>query len=291
MGEEHESGHPEPTPDTAPVPEGIPLARPVAPPYASPIAASTPEILLLGSTRKAVWADLGAVIVILAGFELCAQTVLAFVTGVVNLPFEVPDAEVTRIMLIPLLPARAALTFVVIALALRSRRQSYRSVGVGRQGLGIDLLLGVGAMTTAYGIIIMWMGITWLGWPEAIDELSENADQIMSLVPRQSPLGFLLLALLIGLYEEVLFRGFIMTRLRRATGSWTLAVLLSTVVFVAPHMIDQVTMALIPITILSVVFSLVTIWRHSIVPAIVGHWLFNLSQFLSLYFFEGESWT
>ena len=287
MGDEYESGYAAPTPDAEPVPAGIPLARPVTPPYAAP----TPEILLLGSTRKAVWADLGAVIVILVGFELCAQTVLAFITGVVNLPFEVPDAEITRIMLIPLLPARAALTFTVIALLLRSRRQSFRSIGIGRPGLGIDLLLGVGAMTTAYGIIIVWIVITWLGWPEAIDKLSENADQIMALVPKQSPFGFLLLALLIGLYEEVLFRGFIMTRLRRATGSWTLAVLLSTVVFVAPHMIDQVTMALIPITILSVVFSLVTIWRHSIVPAIVGHWLFNLSQFLSLYFFEGESWA
>ena len=105
------------------------------------------------------------------------------------------------------------------------------------------------------------------------------------------PLGFTGLAILIGFYEELAFRGFLMTRLRRATGSWTIAVLVSTAIFTALHAIEQTWPALIAITVLSLIFSLVTIWRRSIMPAILGHALFDLFQFLFLQFQMGDSWV
>jgi membrane protease YdiL (CAAX protease family) len=74
-----------------------------------------------------------------------------------------------------------------------------------------------------------------------------------------------------------------MTRLRRTTGSWTAAVGVSTVVFVGLHAFDQVATALIAVTILSVTFSLVTIWRRSLTAAIVAHTVWNLSQFVYLH--------
>ena len=82
-----------------------------------------------------------------------------------------------------------------------------------------------------------------------------------------------------------------MTRLRRTTGSWTLAVLISTAVFTGLHAIEQTLPALLLITILSLVFSVVTIWRKSIIPAVVAHALFDFSQFLLMSLTAGDSWT
>ena len=83
------------------------------------------------------------------------------------------------------------------------------------------------------------------------------------------------MAATVGVYEELLFRGFLMTRLRRGTGSWTVAVLISTSIFTALHAPDQMPVALVPIAILSLVFSMVTVWRRSLIPAVVAHTLFD----------------
>ena len=82
-----------------------------------------------------------------------------------------------------------------------------------------------------------------------------------------------------------------MTRLRRGLGSWTAAVVLSTTVFTLLHAVDQTPAALMPVAILSVVFSITTIWRRSLVPAIIAHWLFNLANLIGLYYMAGESWA
>jgi membrane protease YdiL (CAAX protease family) len=152
-------------------------------------------------------------------------------------------------------------------------------------------LLGVVAMAASYGLIMVWQVLVWYFWPEFMDDMNENVDRLLALVPKAHPLTFGALALAVGLYEELIFRGFIMPRLRRATQSWVIAVVLSTALFTLPHLLEQTVSALIPITILSVVFSLVTIWRKSVVPAIIGHFLFNWSQFVGLYVVGGDNWT
>ena len=249
------------------------------------------EFLLLGSTRASAWADIGLLVVCVVVFEFVAGVAVALITGVAGLPEEVPDPAVERILVLPVIALRAAGMIAIIAGALWFRRQSVRSLGVRRRGVALDCLLGPGATGVAFALISIWQVILWAVWPALWEETGENALRIMELVPRLNPSGFALLALLIGVYEELLFRGFLMTRLRRATGSWVLAVLLSTALFVSLHTLDQEAVVIIPITILSLVFSVVTIWRRSVVPAIVGHWLFDLYAFLGLYYWAGDKWA
>jgi membrane protease YdiL (CAAX protease family) len=123
-----------------------------------------------------------------------------------------------------------------------------------------------------------------------MNQMQENAKRLTGIVPRLSLWGFFGVAVVIGVYEELVFRGFLMTRLRRATRSWTAAVLISTAVFTALHALDQTPVALIWIAMLSLIFSVVTIWRRSIAPAIVAHILFNFTQFIGLALQSGESW-
>jgi len=53
---------------------------------------------------------------------------------------------------------------------------------------------------------------------------------------------------------------------------------------------DQVPLALVAVTLLSLVFSVLTIWRRSIVPAIWAHAMFDWSQFMLLYYSAGDAW-
>ena len=102
------------------------------------------------------------------------------------------------------------------------------------------------------------------------------------MLPEMSLWTGIALMTVVATWEELLFRGFLMTRIRRFAQSWTIAVIASTVAFVLPHALEQTPAAMIPISILSLVLSLVTIWRRSIVPAIVAHALWNVAVFLTL---------
>jgi len=270
---------------------GVPFARPVALPTGTAAGPRRHDIMLDGASRRSVWVDLALVLAVLVAIEFLSQVWLLFATGIDAVPGNIPDEDTTRVLLIPVLPARAALVTLVLTAVLLIRRQSLSSVGVTVRRLGVDVMLGLGALGVAYAVIFPLAIISQLLIPEIAHKLNENAEAIMKMVPRHSPSFFAWLALVIGFYEELFFRGFLLTRLRRALGSWTWAVVVSTAVFVIPHLLDQATISVVPITILSVLFSVLTIWRKSILPAIIAHWLFNLSQFLGLYYTVGDSWT
>jgi membrane protease YdiL (CAAX protease family) len=239
--------------------------------------------------------DTAALVISLVFLEVVAEVVIAAVAGVpLDSLGDMDDPTQSafgRAFLLPTLAVRAAGTIVIVAAILRCRGQSAESVGIGGQGLALNLLVGLAATVIAYGLIYVAMLIIWLIWPALWEQMQENAERIIDMVPRLHPLGFAGVALVISVYEELLFRGFLMTRLRRGTGSWTLAVVLSTAVFTGLHAFDQTASALVAVTILSLVFSGVTILRRSIIPAIVAHALFDLSQFLLLNFQAGDSWT
>ena len=61
-------------------------------------------------------------------------------------------------------------------------------------------------------------------------------------------------------------------------------------VFVALHALSQAPAAMVMIAILSLIMSVVTIWRRSLVPAMVAHTLFDLSQLAGLYYMAGDQW-
>jgi len=172
----------------------------------------------------------------------------------------------------------------------RRRGQSARSIGVERTHVLVNAAFGVLTVLAVYGVIFGTLFPLVSLWPGLGRQMQENASRLQDLLPPLGPLGFIPVAILIGLYEEVIFRGFMLSRLRRGTGSWTVAVVASTAVFTLLHSFEQTTAALIVVGILSIVFSMVTIWRQSIIPAIVAHTLFDYSQFVFLYFQAGDSW-
>jgi membrane protease YdiL (CAAX protease family) len=278
--------------------EDLPVARPVD--WSGDRGASAPayEILLTGSSRRSAWIDLASIVVLMVAFEMCMGVALAYFLGMDMSLSEPPLPEhdgaaagLNRDSFYPALGIRALGCLAIIALIVRSRRQTAASLGLHGDGWWGNIGVGVGSTVAVYLSILVTAPILWFLWPDMWKLMEENAQRILTLVPKLHPLGFVAVSLAVGLYEEILFRGFLMTRLRRATGSWAIAVIVSSAIFAALHLVDQTAPAVVWVTVLSLVFSLVTIWRKSIIPAIVGHFLFDLSQFMILYFQAGDEWS
>jgi len=295
MGDEPGPSYDEQVPLARPIHGVVPAARPLLGFPAQQAGSPAPELLLLATRRPAIWVDLAICIGGLLLVDFVATICIMLGTGrVPGLGDGVDDEAIldfARVAMIPMILLRSAGSVAVIAFILAIRRQTIRSLGMTLRGFLLNIPIGVGAMVVAFWFTILTLNLLALAWPSIMEEMEENAEWITRAIPNLHPLGFAGLTLLIGFYEELVFRGFLMTRLRRVLGSWTWAVVVSTVVFTALHAMDQTWPALIAVSILSLVFSVVTIWRRSLVPAIVGHALFNLFQFLWLRFQMGESWT
>ena len=141
-------------------------------------------------------------------------------------------------------------------------------------------------MVGAYAVMILTILVMSAVSPSAYNELSQNQEHITALFPKLHPVLLMALAFIVGFYEEVLCRGFLFTRLRKSTNSLILAVVISSALFAAPHAASQAPVTVIPLFFVGVLWAIVTLWQRSVVPAIIGHGLFDLCQLLALHRFH-----
>lgn len=269
-------------------PPVVPTARPVAAVVVEAPRESRSPIYLDDISRRDAWIDIGLIVFVFVGLSVAAELVIVLwferFTGISRNEAAWAESDLVRYLPTTLVVVRLGITILIITALLALRRLPAASVGLTARALLVDSVAGVVSVGVASACILGSMQSVWVLWPDVIRQMQENADLIRNLIPKMHPLALGALSLAVGLYEELLFRGFLMTRLRRATGSWVLAVLISSVVFILPHAVDQQWIALLPIGILSLCMSLVTIWRRSIVPAIIGHFLFDWVMLISIYY-------
>jgi len=187
------------------------------------------------------------------------------------------------------LPVQAGLFTALVFGLLRSRGQPAASVGLRRGRLRFDLPLGLLAAGSGYYAFILSVYLLYLFWPAAFENAAGNVESLKQMLPPLHPLVMVAFNVVIGFYEELVFRGFLLTRMRRALGTWWLAVPLSSACFAALHLFGQRPAMTVPIFFLGISFCLFTIWRKSLLPAMIGHALFNLSQMLWMYY--NTDWT
>ncbi len=303
------NGYPDPTDHDPPVEPDfcasepvadLPVARAVEVPFARPVLSDSDRFLLLGTPRSLAWADAGLLVLCLFVLELAVGVVVAIGLAMQDTPADLQEAfsensvdalvtELNQTMLAPMLLLRAAIAIGIIWVIVTSRRQGIASVGLPRKKWAMDSLIGVLATPVVYGLIYLVIILLWVASPALVEQMNENADRIKELVPKMPLVAFFGLSVVIGVYEELIFRGFLMSRLRRGTGSWTAAVLISSFMFTALHAMDQTPVALVVVGLLSITFSMLTIWRRSIIPAIVTHALFDFSQFFGIYYLMGDA--
>ena len=113
-------------------------------------------------------------------------------------------------------------------------------------------------------------------------DLSSRAEGLSTLIAQgtglRGILAFAVTAVFAAAFEELVFRGFLVPRLRHVTGSWTVAVLLANVAFASGHLYEWVA-ALFQTFAIGVFFSILLLWRGRIESAIVAHASFNVAMF------------
>ncbi len=261
--------------------DDIPIARPIwtakpIKPQVQPALALRLESISVG----AAWLDLFVMVLALVLFDFLASALILTQQGAVAPLSDEQAAQRLQAVLPYVIGGRALVVVFVIAVVSRLRGLGCRSVGCTVPHFGKNCFVGVAALGVAWSLIAVCQLLLVALVPGYLEETTKNVEKISEILPKLPMLGFLMLSLFVGTYEELLFRGFLLPRLRRATGSWIAAVVISTAVFVALHLSTQTKAIIVPLSILSITFCLTTIWRRSLVPAIVGHALFDLIQFL-----------
>ncbi len=169
----------------------------------------------------------------------------------------------------------------VVAVALLARGQHPASIGLNRPLWGrlvAGIALGLPACYVA--MFVVGFGYTILEVLGGRDpmEIGEEKMQVIDRLPQVSLVWSTLFALFIGVHEEILFRGFVLTRLCAVFRSKGAGIIASSILFGALH-VWQGTAAVFQTAALGLVFALMVTLTRSLWPAILVHGLFDGLQF------------
>jgi membrane protease YdiL (CAAX protease family) len=112
--------------------------------------------------------------------------------------------------------------------------------------------------------------------PGLADDL-EQRRKVFELLPHDSVGRQIALFAAVVIHEELWFRGLLLPYLRKVTGHWWAAVVISACVFGALH-IAQGILGVIQVTGLGIVLSLVFIRTRSLLTVMLAHFVFDLAQ-------------
>ena len=197
----------------------------------------------------------------------------------------VAEAKIEPVKLIDILAGAFVCSAVVFAIG-RWRRLSLASLGLPTFTWA-DAALGLAALACAIAAHFLGMGMVLVVWPGALELMAKSSNDILSAM--QGPTWkFVLIFVAVGFYEELLFRGFLLTRLRRLVGPWWLAIVISSLIFAVPHLALQQRTVLPSLFLLACVFSIFTVTRKSLYPAMIGHWLFNSVQVAYMHYWANH---
>lgn len=114
-------------------------------------------------------------------------------------------------------------------------------------------------------------------FPHMFEEVMADKSQALGIIPRGTWYEMAVLMGTVGLQEELLFRGMLLPYLRKLSGSWLIAVMISCAVFAVLHF-PQGTLAIIQIEFLALAFAIVYIKTRSMIAVVFAHFLFNFLQ-------------
>lgn len=138
-----------------------------------------------------------------------------------------------------------------------------------RRELAIGAVAGVGAwLAVLAAVFVFALVLSALSGEEL---LPQAPPAVIPWLAGRPILLRLAIAASAGLVEELFFRGFLQPRI---------GIGLSTLFFALAHLSYDQPIMLVGVTLLSVLYGLLTLWRQNIWPAIVAHFLFDAIQLL-----------
>jgi len=175
----------------------------------------------------------------------------------------------------------AALAVVLVGVLLRRNGEPWTSVGVRFDRPLSAGLWGIVGYITAYGYVLAFGLAFQLVWPGAVQAMKELQMRHIEHLPALNWAHAAVFSAAVSVSEEMIFRGFLVTRLRRLTGSWTGSVAAVSVVFAVLH-IPQGAFAVGMIFGLSLILGFWMAFRSNVLIPIVAHALFDVTTLVIL---------
>jgi uncharacterized protein len=159
-----------------------------------------------------------------------------------------------------------------------------------RMGEGLPLgSIGVRRPTwksAAFGLLVAFAIVAAMGvyYARVVPRLHLDASVVMAQQQAilRMPYWFrVLLVLRAAVVEEILFRGYLMEKIRQLTGSMALAALVSVSAFSYAHLAGWGAVQLVPVAASGLVLALVYAWRRDLPSNILGHFLADALGFLT----------
>ena len=164
-----------------------------------------------------------------------------------------------------------ALVSLILFFAWRDREPVSR-LGLKSKDLDRNLLLGFALYVPFLFVIgLVTQLLTALG----LSQPSEPGPSYFQVGGHWELALAVALVIVVAVSEELIFRGYLIRRLQTATGSVAAAVLLSAVVFAIGHGYEG-SLGVVTVGIMGLIFSLIYLWRQSLVVPIVLHFLQDL---------------
>lgn len=256
-------------------PEHIPLARPVSVEHAEDIVLSQSANQSTPSW-PAPMSRLRAVVELLV--LLACGVAGIFATYFLSKKISVPDPRWHQVI------STAAVGMILVLASfviVRVAGQRPNAIGWTRKDLAANIGIGLGAWAVTCAMLSCVVVAMSLVFPHMLDDTPEAQKAIEQTFPPMRLYGIVLLTIFVAFWEEIVFRGFVLTRLNAIFKRWWLTILLASSVFGAIHIYEGL-LAVMMISILALVMSTLFVWRRSLAPSIMFHFLHNLFMFVLL---------
>jgi len=208
--------------------------------------------------------DLAAVISLLVAF--------AAYSDLSGLPDRIAD-RVPSVGALGWVFANGVVAMVAVGLTLRLRGQSMGSLGLRRAPMKLLVPVTLATIPAAWltGIVcnVAYM-LFQMSRGTSMDHLMRDRLGFISVIAEIDMRWVAPIAIFVGIYEEIFFRGFIMGRLASITRSRTAAVILSSLLFGVVHF-AQGPLGIFQTTFLGMVLAGAAVMGRSLWPAIIAH--------------------
>ena len=161
-----------------------------------------------------------------------------------------------------------ALVSLILFFAWRDR-EPLRRLGLSSKDVDRNILLGFALYVPFLFVIgLVTQVLTSLG----LSQPSEPGPSYFHVGGHWQLALAVVLVVVVAVSEELIFRGYLINRLRTATGNTAAAVALSSVIFALGHGYEG-SLGVITVGVMGLIFSLIYLWRQSLVVPIVLHFL------------------
>jgi uncharacterized protein len=248
---------------------GLPVrAEAVEPPgTCAPVSRRFPD---LGMPALAAAIDLGIVVALILGWE--AMLLVSDLPAFLAERWPSFGRLGTNILI-------GSFNLALVVAVLVIRRQSAATIGLGRPRVGHLV------SATAIAIPACWVGsISGALLYTALVGLDTNkvlADktELFDLVAQFPAAWILPFSLFVGIHEEVLFRGFFLSRLRAVSHSNAVAIIVTGMVFGLMHFYQGL-LGIFQTTMIGLFLAIVVTYSRTLWPAIIAHAAFDATNML-----------